>query len=198
LELIEYRPDITYQLLISAVETMAGVALQNYEPGEAEKLNAKRGVLKEARKWGLDEEQAKGLALEACRGITWLRQKFKKFILDNVSSEEVSGEDPVFPWWSFLCPAPENFEKVLSQIYDARSGNLHRGYPFPPWIGLGTSPTADPRNVPIRHLAPDEVPPVTWFERVASAAARRFLTAKCSVGPEPFADFGMPRSEKKQ
>lgn len=187
LELIELRPDITYQLLISIVETMAGVALRNYEPEEDEKLKTKQKVLKKAREVGLNDEQAKMLALEACQGMTWLKQKFKKFILDYVSAEEMSVEDPVFPW-SFLRPPPEDFAKVLGLIYDARSGNLHRGYPFPPWVGLGTTPTLDPRNVPLLGLTPKDVPPVAWFERVVSVAARRFLIAKCSVESEPFAE----------
>jgi hypothetical protein len=186
LDLIESRPDITYQLLISAVETMAGVALSDYKPEEAEKLKTKQNVLEKARALGIDDEKAKALALEACQGMTWLKQKFKKFILNYVSSGEVSGEDPVFPWL-FLRPAPENFERVLGQIYDARSGNLHRAYPFPPWVGLGTSSTVDPRNVPFTGLAPKDVPPVPWFERVVSIAARRFLMAKCSVDSQPFA-----------
>ena len=36
LELIDDRPDITYQLLISATETMAGAVLSDYKPDEAE------------------------------------------------------------------------------------------------------------------------------------------------------------------
>ena len=197
LELIESRPDITYQLLISAVETMAGVALHDYEPDEAVRASMKRPVFERARTYGLDAEPARRLALEASRGITWLRQKFKKFILDNVAPDEIDGEDPVFPWWSFLRPARQDFERVLGEIYDARSGNLHAGYPFPRWVGLGTSPTADPRNVPTLGLAPNDVPPVTWFERVVSAAARRYLVAQCRVGSEPFSDFNVtPKSAK--
>jgi hypothetical protein len=193
LEFIESRPDIAYQLLISTVETMAGVALREYEPDEAVRLRTKRSVLEKAQKYGLGEEQAKALALEASQGITWLRQKFKKFLLDNVSPDEIDGEDPVFPFWSFLRPARENFERALGEIYDARSGNLHRGYPFPRWVGLGTNPTTDPRNVPTAGLAPNEVPPVTWFERVVSTAARRYLVAQCSLDSAPFTDFDAGR-----
>ncbi len=160
LELIESRPDITYQLLISAVETMA--ALRGYEADEADKIRAKRSVFDKAREFGLDEERAKALALEACQGIPWTREKFKRFILDHVSPADVSGEDPVFPRL-FLRPAPAHFESVLGPIYRTRSGNLHGGDPFPPWVGQGTSPTVDPRSVPLTGLSPDDVPPVPWL-----------------------------------
>jgi hypothetical protein len=74
-------------------------------------------------------------------------------------------------------------------VYSARSGNLHRGNPFPLWVGLGTSPTADLKNVPLAGLAPNDVPPVIWFERVVSTAMRRYVVGQCSVNSEPFADF---------
>jgi hypothetical protein len=193
LELIESRPDITYQLLISAIETMAGVALPpDYKPDEATILATGRAVLvrKQAQDYGLDQAQAKALALTACRDNRWVKQKFKKFIADNVSAEERDSEDTVFPWWSFLRPSREDFETALDKIYDARSGNLHSGDPFPPWIGVGTSPTADANDLPMTGLAPDDVPPVTWFERVVSTALRRYVIGQCAVGAEPFSDFG--------
>jgi hypothetical protein len=194
LELIESRPDITYQLLISAIETMAGEALHDFEPDESAKLNTKYAVLERARGYGLDEERAKALALEACRGIPWAGQKFKKFILDNVSPEKFDTEDPLFPFWSFLRPVSENFEKASGAIYSARSGNLHRGNPFPPWIGVGTSTTAGPNDVPITGLGPNDVPPVTWFERVVSMAVRRYVIGQCAVHAEPFSDLATPDS----
>jgi hypothetical protein len=193
LELIENRPDITYQLLISAIETMAGVALPDYKPEQAEILETQRGALvrEKAQDWGLDQAQAEVLALEACRDNPWATRKFKKFILDNVSADQVDNKDAVFPWWSFLRPSRENFEKTLGNIYSARSGNLHRGNPFPRWIGVGTSPTADPNDLPMTGLATKDVPPVTWFERVVSNAVRHYLIGQCAVHAEPFSDFGI-------
>jgi len=52
--------------------------------------------------------------------------------------------------------------------------------------------------VPLAGLAPDDVPPVTWFERVVSSASRRYLVAKCSLDSQPFADFGVTDSGKEQ
>jgi hypothetical protein len=124
LELIEDRPDITYQLLISATETMAGAVLSHYKPDDAEILRMRRPAqLRElALAYELDEAQANALALKANEYNPWSAPKFKKFITDNVSFEEVDGQDAVFPWGvPSLRPSRENFEKTLSNIYSARS-----------------------------------------------------------------------------
>ena len=48
------------------------------------------------------------MALEATQGMGWLKQRFKKFILDNVSPDDVSSDDKLFPFWSFSHPSREN------------------------------------------------------------------------------------------
>ena len=202
LELIEDRPDIAYQLLISATETMAGAVLSRHKPDEADILRMKRQaqLREQALAYELDEAQAKTLALIASEDNSWSALKFKKFITDNVSAEEVDGKDAVFPW-SFLRPSREHFERALSNIYYARSGNLHGGKTFPPWVGLGTGPTVD-ANVLLtimtglapNGLAPNDVPPVVWFERVVSTAVRRYVIGQCAVGAEPFSDFGTAKA----
>ena len=192
LELIEGRPDIAYQLLISTTETMAGAVLSDYKPDEADILRMKRQaeINEQALAFELCEAQAKTLALLAAEGNPWSALKFKKFITDNVSAEEVDGKDAVFPF-SFLRPSPENFGKALSNIYNVRSGNLHGGKSFPPWVGVGTSPTVDANIFPtiIAGLGSNDVPPVAWFERVVSIAMRRYVIGQCAVGSEPFSDF---------
>lgn len=122
LETIESRPEITYQLLISVVETMMGLALPDYKPKETEMLQTNRGrrVKEKARAFGLDEEQAKALALEACRDDRWLRRKFKKFILDNLSAQEVDSKDPVFPGGTSSAQ-PVNISKKFWVIFMTRA-----------------------------------------------------------------------------
>ncbi len=191
LELIEDRPDIAYQLLISATETMAGAVLSRHQPDEADILRMKRQaeISEQALAFELDEAQAKTLALIAAKGNPWSFQKFKKFITDNVSAEEFDSEDAVFPW-ACLRPSREHFEKALSNIYSERSGNLHGGKPFPRWIGVGTSPFVNPNDLPWNGLGPNDVPPVVWFDRVVSTAVRRYVIGQCGARAEPFSDFG--------
>lgn len=58
------------------------------------------------------------------------------------------------------------------------------------WVGLGSSTTAVPMHVFFKGLGANDIPPVAWFERVVSTAARRYLVAQCLVDSEPCADFG--------
>lgn len=190
LELIETRPDIAYQLLISTVESFANVALAKYEPEDSEKLNSGSAarVRQRARTFGLDVGQASQLALEASQGNPWSKRKFKKFLLDFASRDELSKKDQVFIEFPNLWPPVENLEETLSRVFEARSGNLHRAHPFPRWVGVGTSPSAKFNELPVGvfTLQPAEVPPVTWFERVVSVAARKFLLDTCSISSLPF------------
>jgi hypothetical protein len=188
LEVIESRPDISYQLLISAAETLASVALRGFKPEESDQLETRDSLLKLARKLGIDADNAKRLALETCRDNPWSRRKFKKFLLENVSPEELSVKDQLFLVPEHLCPTPQNFGNALDRVYGVRSGNLHEGSPFPPFVGIGTRAFIESREVRFRTLQPTEVPPVAWFERVVSLAARKFLMELSSVKSPPFTE----------
>lgn len=192
LELIESRPDIAYQLLISTVESLAAVALGDYEPEDSDKLAMTLAVQERARHFGLDEDRVRQLGLEACKGQRWLKKKFKKFLLDFVSLEILAEKDRVFLVPEHLCPPPDNFGETLGRIYDVRSGNLHAALPFPRSVGIGISPQIKWRNLPVNPLTRPPVPPVTWFERVVSTAARKFLLDRALVKSAPFLEYGSP------
>src|SRR5205085_1034701 len=72
--------DIAYQLLVAAVESLANSVLKDYEPAEDDQVEVKQSVAKLARTYGLDEDQARALALEACKGIPWAARKFRGFL----------------------------------------------------------------------------------------------------------------------
>jgi hypothetical protein len=65
LELIRERPELAYQILISAVETIANELLADFEPPEDDKVEHQRAVFKMARILGLKESNARRLATEA-------------------------------------------------------------------------------------------------------------------------------------
>lgn len=187
LELIESRPDIAYQLLISTVESLANVALGDYEPEESEKVANKAAVQQRAREFGLSEDQAKLLCLDACRGDRWLKRKFKKFLLDFASLDDLATKDRVFPVPESFCPPKEQIPQVLGRIYDMRSGNLHSASPFPKHVGIGVTPWIKVGQLPVGWMFKQlEVPPVPWFERATSLAAQKFLAEKSSLKSAPF------------
>jgi hypothetical protein len=190
LELIESRPDIAYQLLISTVETLANVALAGYEPEDSNKIETKRQVRKQALSYGLSEEQANHLALLACQGMSWSKRKFKKFLIDHVSETALAEKNRVFLVLPNLCPPPKSLETTLARIYEARSGNLHGGSSLPRSVRIGISPLIHFRSLPLNPLMPDEVPPVAWFERVVSLATRKFLLDRTGLKSPPFLDYG--------
>jgi hypothetical protein len=80
-----------------------------------------------------------------------------------------------------LTPAESDFEDTLKRIYGARSKNLHVALPFPPGTRIGTSPTINIRDLPFNLFGKLEFPPATWFERVVSLAARKFLLADATA-----------------
>jgi hypothetical protein len=188
LELIVDRPDTAYLALVSVIETLASVALPAYEPEESERLAVKANVAKRAREFGLDETQARLLALEATKGDRWLKRRFVEFCKQYCPVSELSGPDTVFMMPDFAKPPEADFEKCLKSIYSARSKNLHAALPFPPGADIGTSPGIPARHLPLALARKFEIPPVTWFERVVSIAARNYLI-RSAVKPfiEPYA-----------
>ncbi len=132
LELIHVRPYISYQLLISSVEALANAALDQFQPDIIAKLEHKRPVYDLAISLKLDEETAKKLAIEACRGEYWATKKFKKFLMDNVADSVWTEQDELFYRMpKEILPKREDFEKTLGIIYQARSKATHVGKPFP-------------------------------------------------------------------
>lgn len=70
LELIHDRPDISYQLLISSVETIANGVLRSFQPSDEAKLEHQEAVYDVALRLQLGDDAAKKLAIEACkRGV---------------------------------------------------------------------------------------------------------------------------------
>jgi hypothetical protein len=190
LELIESRADIAYQLLISTVESLAAVALRDFQPTDDEKLETQSALRQRAKEFGLGEEMTNHLALEACKGQPWLKRKFKKFLLDFVDPEVLVSQDRVFLVPQHLYPKKDDLPKVFGRIYDARSGNLHGALPFPRSVGIGVNPWINARELPVNWLAQDEVPPVAWFERAVSLAVRGFLIQSGANAAEPFVELG--------
>jgi hypothetical protein len=96
-------------------------------------------------------------------------------ITDYCPVAELKNPDRVFLALELLNPSDAEFEKAVGRIYDARSKNLHVGYPFPPGIAIGVSPRIRARDLPLNPIGHPDIPPAPWFERVVSIAARKFL-----------------------
>ena len=177
MELIEQQHEICYQLLISAVETMAREANLKWEPKTEDKLelNSSKALISCAEKEGLSDDMSKRLALEACKDYSWSGRKFREFILENVDHEELAKEDDLFCVPKMFCPSREHFEKALGEIYRARGGATHTGRAYPVSASIGPSHMipAGALNAIINQKP--AFPPVGWFERVVSSAICGYL-----------------------
>ncbi|HEY2828460.1 MAG TPA: hypothetical protein VGJ04_12735 [Pirellulales bacterium] len=175
LEMIHSRPDITYQLLISSIETIANSVLSDFQPDDAAKLKHKMPVYRLAIDSGVSEETAKKLAIEACKGDYWATRKFKKFILDNVGDSIWNVPDELFhKTKNDVFPKQEDFEDVLGEIYQVRSKATHRGERFPHSSAYTGGPNIDVRAANQLFNPKTAFPPVIWFERVVNESLRRF------------------------
>jgi len=183
LQEIERNPGMSYQLLVSCVEAIAGEVLRDYAPTRSNMLEAKKSVLELALTMGLNQESAEALALEATSGMSWARRKFSRFLLDN-AGDEIWMEDDLFHPPDTLLPNRDDFEGVLKSIYSARGGATHSGRPFPDSAGIGTGPTVRSSvMIDIDFSSPSlPIPPVVWFERVVNSALNHFIDSATVSG----------------
>lgn len=171
LELIHDRPDISYQLLISSVETIANGTSCSFQPSDEVKLEHQRVVYDLALNLGLGEETAKKLAIEACKREWWATRKFKQFLIDNVGESIWTEQDELFHKIRLEnFPKRENFEQTLGKIYDVRSKATHEGRPFPATASYTGGPRISVRAASTLFGTQSPFPPVVWFERVVNSA----------------------------
>jgi hypothetical protein len=117
MERIESQPDICYQLLISAAETMAGAVLEDWEPDKGGKIASKGALVSYATKSEkLSKDVAERLALEASRDNPWSSRKFKKFLIHNLDREAISREDDLFIVPKEMCPKDDEIEMASSSV----------------------------------------------------------------------------------
>jgi hypothetical protein len=180
LELIHDRPDISYQLLISSVETIANGVLRSFQPSDEAKLKHQKGVYDLAFDLGADENTAKKLAFEACKREWWATRKFKQFLKDNVAESVWTEQDELFQGMPLeKLPKREEFERTLGKIYDVRSKATHEGQAFPATAYYTGGP-----NIPIDAVllllgSESPFPPVVWFERVVNSALCGYWERAC-------------------
>ncbi|MBN2022980.1 MAG: hypothetical protein JW809_09310 [Pirellulales bacterium] len=162
MELIESQVEICYQLFISAVETMAGAVLKDWEPDPQSKISAK--------------------------GNGWSKRKFKKFLLDNLDRGAIGREDDLFIVPQEFCPKDDQIEKALGKVYDIRSGATHAGRSYPASAAIGPSPSVPAKAIDaVVNLRPT-FPPIGWFERVVNNAVCNYLRRELRAGTAPEGD----------
>lgn len=186
MERVESQAETSYQLFISAAETMAGAALEDWEPDQRGKLASKDALVSYATKTErLSREVAERLALEACKGNQWCVRKFKKFLLDNLNREALRTEDVLFIVPKEFCPKDHEIESALGEVYQTRSGATHGGRSYPATAGIGPS-TSFPAQVLGAIIGKERpFPPIGWFERVVNNAVCSFIRSQVNQIKRP-------------
>jgi hypothetical protein len=170
LELIYERPQVSYLLLVSAIESLANEALRNWLPSDDDRAKHQHAVAKLAKKFELSDEQGRDLALTASKTEHWVKRKFVNFVLEKAGAHAWE-EDEVFPWVLRLWqPDQSKLETYVKKIYDFRSDVLHEGQVFPLAITMGTSPRIDVRVAHDLFSGDSEnrLAPLGWFERIVN------------------------------
>jgi len=181
LTFIEDEPAIAYLQLIFCIETVANFAYRDFVPDKTTQIEAKRNVKDLATKYGLKISQAQELALVACKGIPWAKQKFIKFILDHTDDSLFRQDDTLFNLPTSMTPNKEDFEKSLAEIYRMRAKAGHEGQPFPPQVGMGRDGWISVFAVTQWYRDFQQtgkgfvLPPATWFERVVNLALLTYI-----------------------
>jgi len=188
LELIHDWPDISYQLLISCVETMANGTLRTFQPSDDAKLEHQKSVYDLALSLELGDETAKKLAIEACKREWWATRKFKQFLIDNVDDSIWTEQDELFHEIRLEnLPKRENFEQTLGKIYNVRSKATHEGQLFPITASYTGGPVIPIRAATALFGTDSPFPPVVWFERIVNSALygywdRAIPRSQCNLG----------------
>jgi hypothetical protein len=183
-EALRYIPenaDISYLLLVSAIEALAAIALEDYRPPMEKILEGRKPVRQYLKSLSLTEEEINQVIQTLVKDNPWTQEKFIKFIENNIPDEAWDETDSLYPGLAFptLIPQRINLRKALVRLYKRRSARSHSGKPYPAYVTAGTSPLIN--NEAFRAMLAasesEKVPPVIWFERVVQGTIYNFINA---------------------
>lgn len=180
LRLIHEEVTVSYQLFISAIETVASGAIP--PPDIDDILKKRKRLVSYLGEQGLKEEQIRKAVEEDTKGASWSSHRFVKFIQENIQQSVWSWPDSLYPGKPYLeefMPGCGELKKMLANVYALRSAATHSGKPFPDYVSIGLSSfTSDRAMMQLGPIWPKRgnpkassyVPPIIWFERLVQSA----------------------------
>ena len=172
MRLIEDWPDVAYQRLISAVETLASDACS--VPTRDAVLTIRSSQVENAVAKGVPRQTAEELVLQNSKNDPWTSRKFRAF-LQKMTDGTVHTDDDLFMLAAPFRPDPAKFEDSLKQITETRGADLHSGHGYGPSVSVGIESRIPVEAVQEAFSGGPSVPPVVWFERVVNVALNRYL-----------------------
>ena len=181
-EALRYIPenvDLSYLLLVSAIEAVSGEALSGFKPPPETIVEDRADMVKHLRSLSISETEIFRIIEIVSKRERWVKEKFVRFIENYVPDDVWNSADPLYPGLEFagLVPDRQDLRGTLTRIYEQRSASSHRGIAYPPYVAIGTSPwmTDDAFRALMAAAQSDRIPPVTWFERLTQATLITFV-----------------------
>jgi hypothetical protein len=176
------NPEISYQLLVFAVEAVAARAFRDWEPDNSERLAhaSAQAVKRVAADAKLDSNLSDRLALAAVQGNQWLSRKFQLFVSRYASNPEwpTDGTDDLHPNLELPhAPTSDQFQDALKRVYKARGGVVHAGGKIPSEAFLAAHTELSPEAFVALFAPDDPFPPLPWFERLVNQALKSYATS---------------------
>ena len=202
LSLVGFDPSGAYVSLASAIECLAGYHYKEkvFPFDTIQKFDPVRPVLESLAEFPDATQLVDRAKEQLVASEHFLFQKFKLLIADCLPEEFWKTSDDLYPHESAF-PAIESgsLAGALRNVYDARSGYLHAGTPYPRHIefGLqGTQPVDVLEATLGIHGAGRYLPPFSWFERLTHLVLIEY--ARRSFAPELVTARKVETTEKER
>lgn len=189
LSFIEFDRSMAYVSFVSAIECLAGRYYQNEKLtfDQVRDFDAFNPIIQELEVIPGVSHLPDKLRAQLLAKVYRLRQRFVSFIELHLTNDFWVIPDADYDERSRkVLPqiAKADLSKRLKAIYDARSGYVHTGTPFPQYVELGSRDrvpvgiVVDLINLPEQERP---VPPIIWFERVVHLVIVEFMTRTFAI-----------------
>jgi hypothetical protein len=202
LSLVGFDTPGAYVSLVSAIECLAGHHYKGrgFSFEAVQKFDGARTLLDNLAKLPGATGLIDKVKDELIASEYFLFQKFKLLVTECLPEEFWNTPDDLYALNSiFSRMKREDLAWCLRQIYDARSGYLHAGIPFPRYIdfGLQAEHPVDVFQAALNIRGVDRyLPPFSWFERLTHLVLIEYL--RRSFAPELVATQKAKSAEKER
>ena len=178
--LVESQYEIAYQLLISASETIANIALKGWKPSDDDILIKENCLYKHLQN-KLSDDDAKRIALARGKKERYSKQKFIKFLKDNIDNELFKTKDDLWVDYDYLKPGQNIQERYPTyMIIKAELLMPAKAFLLAHSIGPSTQIPAQVVQETFDHIQnqTEIFPPIGWFERVVQNAIMNYVRSQ--------------------
>ena len=202
LSLVSFDPSAAYVSLVCAIECLAGHHYEKraFDFDTVTKFQPLQTTLEKIAKLPDASHLVEELKKELLTSERFLFQKFRLFITEHLFQEFWTVPDDLYAGNSGLPQINENhLGWCLRQVYDARSGYVHSGAPFPAYIEFGLRD-----RLPYRVLDTSldiigkgrYLPAFSWFERLTHLVISEYLRRSFAADVVQTREFNLAEKQR--